>query len=298
MTPSNWQFMKFPAGAIAALVLAFAMMAPGAPPPEDTQEVAAPGIPPNAQAADESAPQRDGQEHRRGEGGSPRYGDRPGSARQMMSRRWRNPNDADITLFIEVAGELNPSWRDSLVKLRSDDLEAFRRTIANNGRRLWQLVELRESNHDLYQLRIKEIQMQGQLRELGKEYRAAVEEGRADDADKLRAQIVEMAANQVDIQMRVRGEELAAMADALERLRRDLLEQATDRVERARLIVERVIAPRPDGESAGDRPPGLPPALGSGGRPRGGLHEHEDETRPREENREPLGSAPAPPAGH
>lgn len=295
MTPSNWQFMRFPAGATAALVLAFAMVAPGAPPAGDTQEVAAPGNPPNDQEAHDSAPQRDGQEHRRGEGGSPRYGDRVGSARQMMSRRWRNPNDADITLFIEVAGELNPSWRDSLVKLRSDDPEAFRRSIASNGRRLWHLVELRESNHDLYRLRIKEIQAQEQLRELGKKYRAAVEEGRTDEADKLRAQIEEMATIQVDIQMRVRGEELAAMADALERLRRDLLEQATDRVERARLIVERVIAPRPEGESAGDRPPGLPSGLGSGGRPPRGLHENE--TRPREEDHEPLGSAPGPPAG-
>jgi hypothetical protein len=167
--------------------------------------------------------------------------DRSGSGRS--SGRWRNPSEADIALFMEVVQELNPEWRTSLAKLSEQDDEAFRKSIASNGRRLWQLVELREQNPALYTLRIEEIRIRQRLRELGDAYRQAFAEGRSQEMGALLLQIQGSAQESIDLQMRVRGEELAAMADALERLRQELLIEATDRVVRAEQLVQRLIAP-------------------------------------------------------
>jgi hypothetical protein len=172
---------------------------------------------------------------------APRSYDRSGSGRSMG--RWRNPSDADIALFMEVVQELNPDWSASLDKLSKQDAEAFRKSIVSNGRRLWQLVELREQNPSLYGLRIEEIRIRQRLRDLGSAYRQAFAEGRSQEMAALLLQIRGSAQESIDLQMRVRGEELAAMADALEKLRQELLSEATDRENRAEELVQRLIAP-------------------------------------------------------
>ena len=166
--------------------------------------------------------------------------DRSGTGRPLG--RWRNPSQADIELFMEVVKELNPDWGKTLDELGEQDEEAFRKAISNYGRRLWQLVELRKQNPGLYTLRIKEIRTRQRLQELGIAYRLALAEQRSEDVVRLLTDIQEKAQEQIDLQMRVRGEELAAMADALEELRRELLLEATERVQRAQQLVERVIA--------------------------------------------------------
>jgi hypothetical protein len=168
-------------------------------------------------------------------------------ARNSMSRRWRDPSPADIKLFMLVAGDINPDWRDSLTALQVDDPEAFITAITANGRKLWQLVALREQKPVLYELRMEEIKGREKLKALGQEYRTALLEGwSAELVSVLFAKIEETARSQIDIQMRVRGEELAAMAEALEQLRNELLAEATDRVTRTQQLVELITAPPPD----------------------------------------------------
>ncbi len=167
--------------------------------------------------------------------------ERTGSGRPLG--RWKNPSKEDIELFMQVVKELNPDWGKSLDELGEQDEEAFRNAISSYGRRLWQLVELRKQNPDLYALRIREIRTRQRLLELGIAYRLALSEQRSDDVVRLLVEIQEKAQEQIDLQMRVRGEELAAMSDALEELRRELLLEATERVQRAEQLIEWVIAP-------------------------------------------------------
>ncbi len=189
---------------------------------------------------------------------------RSASARNSMSRRWRNPSPEDIKLFMLVAGDINPDWRDSLTALQVDDPEGFITAITANGRKLWQLVALREQKPVLYELRMEEIKGREKLKALGHEYRTALLEGwSAELVSVLFTKIEETARNQIDIQMRVRGEELAAMAEALEQLRNELLAEATDRVTRAQQLVELITAPPPDIEAVS--PLGSATDLGTGG---------------------------------
>ena len=169
--------------------------------------------------------------------------DRVGPAR--ANGRWRNPSKEDIALFMEVVSELNPEWSKSLGELGEQDEEAFRTAVASYGRRLWQLVELRKQNPGLYTLRIREIRTRKRLQELGVAYRQALSEQRPAQVARLFSEIQLGAREQIDLQMRVRGEELAAMADALERLRQELLLEATERARRTEQLVQRVIEPPP-----------------------------------------------------
>ena len=186
--------------------------------------------------------------------------------RQGLARRWRNPSPADIELFLIVAGDLNPAWRNSLTELQVKDPKAFTRAITTNGRRLWQLVALREQKPALYDLRIEEIRVREKLSALGREYQVALAEGwSAELVSVLFLQIKEMANKQIDIQMRVRGEELAAMAEALEQLRNELLIEATDRVARTEQLVEQITAPPSDADSEASLRPATDGGPGQGG---------------------------------
>jgi hypothetical protein len=221
---------------------------------------------------------RRGEKRRPGTGsdldGQPRIHDRGGAQRMMMARRWRNPSPEDIALFIKVAGDLNPEWRDSLLKLQSEDAEGLNQAIATYGRRLWQLVELRERNPKLYQLRLEEVRTQDKLRELAGQYRDSVEAGPSAESERLLLELEKLALFQVDLQLRVRGEELAAMDEALKRLRVELLTQLEDRDDRAKALVERLIEPRAEGEH-GERPDDrLRQRPGAGNRGRGGRDDH------------------------
>ena len=79
------------------------------------------------------------------------------------SSRWKNPSEAEIELFCEVAGDLLPGGRQALIELRAKDPEAFKRAVSQRGRRIWNLVRLRDSNPDLYALKIAEVAVQRQL---------------------------------------------------------------------------------------------------------------------------------------
>ena len=166
-----------------------------------------------------------------------------------------NPTENDLELFLEVVGELSPSGRDSLVELRANDSEAFRKAVVQRGRRIWNLVQLRVTNRDLYDLKIAEMAIQRQLNLLASRYREAAARGAADEAAGIRVELEQVAVEHVDIEMRVRGEELAAMAEALEKLRQELLTAANERADRVKALLEQVTAP---GSAADEDEQGAP----------------------------------------
>lgn len=179
-----------------------------------------------------------------------------GGRPSRLMRRLRNPQPADIERFLAVARDLNPEWSARLTELRAEDPRAFSEAIGIRGKRLWHLVELRESNPGLYSLRVEEMRIVSRLQSLAVDYHRAVAENRQADVSSLRLQIEATAVKQIDIQMRVRGEELAAMAEVLERLRSELLVEATDRVRRAQELADSIIeSPPTTADEDGSRTP-------------------------------------------
>ena len=109
---------------------------------------------------------------------------------------------------------------------------------------------------------------------LAREYRASVEAGPSAESERLLVELEKLALIQVDLQLRVRGEELAAMDEALKRIRVELLTEIDDREERAQALVERLTEPRLEGTDVDrleDRPPPHPGGGSRGGGARGDL---------------------------
>ena len=174
-------------------------------------------------------------------------------SRMRPGRRARNPSPEDIDRFILVVGELNPEWKARLETLRETDQDQFRKAITSS-RRLWQLVDLHERNPNLYKLRLSEWKNGEQLKSLGRSYREAKEAGNEEDAERILQELQALALVQVDLQVRVRGEELAAMADAIEQLRQEMMRDLEQRALLAEELVRRHLDPpaRPEGSSGSE----------------------------------------------
>ena len=173
--------------------------------------------------------------------------ERRGGGRAM--RRMTNPSEADIDSFILVASDIKPMWKESLGSLRAEDPARFQETLRGMGRKIWYLVELKAQNPSLYKLRIEEIKNDEQLWKLAAAHREEVDLGESESANQILVRLKELALIQVDLKLRVRAEELAAMASALVRLRGEVLMDLEQRQARADQLVEHLLS--------GKRPPAL-----------------------------------------
>ena len=194
-----------------------------------------------------------------GPGGGKMMRPRGNGERGGFARKWRNPSSEDLDRFILVAGELKPEWGTSLTELRTTDQEQFQKAVSGS-RRLWHLVELHERNPNLYTLRVQEWKNGDELRSLGRAYREATEAGNETGAAQLLEDLKKLSLAHVDLQIRVRAEELAAMSEALERLRQDMLLELEQREQLADELIEKVLTPKDDRPDSSSRsnPPGDP----------------------------------------
>ena len=179
-------------------------------------------------------------------------------SRARASRKWRNPSPEELDRLILVAGELKPEWGTDLAKLRKTNQTKFKDSVVRY-RRLWHLVELQERNPALYELRLTEMKNGERLRQLAKAYREALDGGSTDQADQLMVELNGLAQDQVDLQARVRAEELSAMAEALEKLRLDMIDELAQRDELARRMVDSYVDGTPRQLPRGGRLPGPMP---------------------------------------
>ena len=250
--------------ALLSIILPWALVAPAlmaqsSPPEKEDSQTQQPQAAPDAEAAGsaESPEEVTPASPPRRRAGPPGVGGegilRSTVDRMRSGRRARNPTPEDIDRFIQVVGALNPEWKASLETLRETDPEQFQKSLSSS-RRLWQLVELQERNPNLYKLRLSELKNGEQLKSLGHAYRKAKEAGNDEEAERILGELQALALVQVDLQVRVRGEELAAMADAIERLRQKMMRDLEQRVLLAEELVERYLDPptRPEGSSGGE----------------------------------------------
>lgn len=164
-------------------------------------------------------------------------------------RRMDNPTEDDIDSFILVATELKPEWKQSLESMRAEDPAKFQESLRSLGRRIWYLVELKAQNPNLYRLRIEEIRNDETLWSLATAHRESLDVDDTDHAESIMDRIKKLALVQVDLKLRVRAEELAAMSSALERLRNEVMMDLERRQAKADELVERLLS--------GKMPPGL-----------------------------------------
>jgi hypothetical protein len=153
-----------------------------------------------------------------------------------------NPSEADIDSFILVATELKPEWKDSLESMRAEDPAKFQQTLRSLGRRIWYLVELKAQNPNLYRLRIQEIQNDEILWAMASAHRDAEDLADITEAERIKTRLKELALTQVDLKLRVRAEELAAMSSALDRLRKEVMMDLERRQAKADELVERLLS--------------------------------------------------------
>jgi hypothetical protein len=168
-----------------------------------------------------------------------------------------NPSEADIDSFILVASDIKPEWKTTLESMRSGDPAKFQQTLRGLGRRIWYLVELKAQNPNLYRLRIEEIRNDEQLWALANAHRESLDEGDAENSQQILGRLKNLALVQVDLKLRVRAEELAAMASALEKLRTEVLIDLEQRQVRADAMVENLLSGKRPRERRGMRGPGL-----------------------------------------
>ncbi len=247
-----------------ALVAAVSAASSQLPAPSSGQSPPPPPPPPAAdtpEAGPESETERAVAPRQRGRRPDP-------ERRGEFGRRPISPEQIDA--LIEAASEVVPEWGERLRTLRRENPEGLDRAIAANGRRLVALSMLRQRNPELYRMKVEELRNQMELRRLGGELRAALQENRGEDAEAIRRSVRALAERQVDFGLRIRAEELAAMDAALRKMREELEQEAVRRQQSIAELVAAVEAGEelPEGdEAAGDRMP----AGGSGRSPgRGG----------------------------
>ena len=168
--------------------------------------------------------------------------------KSFLDREWTTE---EIDSFIEVAADVNPQWGQSLSQRRLKDPESVREAILSNGNRLIALFVLKERNPDLYEVRVQELRLQGELRELARQYSEAMQQDDTLLAETLRDRIRQKAQQQIDLDLKARAKELQALDETVTRLRKQLHEEAVNRQQSVdRLMNELLSSTNPD-EPAG-----------------------------------------------
>ena len=68
-----------------------------------------------------------------------------------------------VDRVMEIAKELDPEFAEQLTNMCHDDPEAFKNLIRRQGRRLRSLVQLRESDPDLFEVKLNELKIDAEI---------------------------------------------------------------------------------------------------------------------------------------
>ena len=198
----------------------------------------------------------------RGDEGANRGGWRGGEgARRELS-------EEEIDRVIATARDVNAQWADELVKLRQSDPKALRERLAREARKLMGLSMMKEREPDLYRVRVEDIRVQNQIRELGEAWNAAQKSGDITAQEAIMKDIQVSAHKQVELDIQARGFEFVALDKSLKDARKKLQEDIRDRDKTIAEIIEAIR--KGEDPKFGRRPSGMSGAMGGlGGRARG-----------------------------
>ena len=167
-------------------------------------------------------------------------------------RRGRGPmSTEDYERLIAVADDISPEWASSLRARLGEDPENARADMRRYGRRLFGLAMLKDTNPELYKVRIAELALKKGIRDQASRYHAilATDPGQA---EVIASSLKEMVAESVDLELRARALELKALDQAVRELRDRLMSEVTDSKQKAERIWQELLAePLGDDEEMG-----------------------------------------------
>jgi len=204
--------------------------------------------PPAAPAPPEATPSADAparEPGRRGEG-------------RVEGGRWRGdaPMAAEMAeRVIAVARDVSPELAAEIERVRAEIPDRMSQSVRMNARRLMGLAVLKDRNPGLYAIRVEELRLQLELRDLGERWRAATAAKDEANASALASQIETKARAQVDVDLKARAQELVALDAQLKTLREELVEEQRRTAERVRERIEAVKSGQPPAPRRG-----VPPA--------------------------------------
>lgn len=239
-------------------------------PPAVSPETPAPQVAPETSPTPPRAGDRRRGERGRLGGGAMRFPRGDGDGPEPGDDRPRRLSPQQVELVVETAREIFPEWAERLESLREQDPDGLDRAIAGNARRLFALAMLRERNPDLFKMKVEELRNQIELRRLSSRMQELAEAGDQAAIASTREEIRVLAAKHVDLGLRTRAMELAAMDEAIRRMRTELEADSLARDAAIDELVAAVESGRPPAdddremrrESIGDAPPPPGPRRG------------------------------------
>ena len=134
-----------------------------------------------------------------------------------------------------IVGRLYPDLRDRLSHLQQKDPDRYRRTLEYRFPRLRYLVELSERDHEMFELRMGDVELGRRSTALAEQVRAAEAAGDRDLQHRLRDELEHTVAQHFDVRQAIRQREIENLKHRLERMedrwedrdddRDDLIEQ-------------------------------------------------------------------------
>ena len=83
----------------------------------------------------------------------------PHGERPVMDKR----HSRMVDRVMEVAKEIDPEFAEQLTNMCHDDPEVFNNLIRKQGRRLGSLLQLRESDPDLFEVKLNELKLDAEI---------------------------------------------------------------------------------------------------------------------------------------
>lgn len=175
-------------------------------------------------------------------------------------RRSGRISNSRVELVISVVGDIAPDWAEKLRSQRAENPALFGESIRPHMRRLMGLGMLRERNPELYTLRVAELALKRGLRDKAAEYhRMLADDPESSSLPAIELAIRDLAKESVDLELRARAMELAALAEAVKEMKNLLLEEATAREARIESLIDTLLDEPADGPSFDEALESMPP---------------------------------------
>lgn len=168
-------------------------------------------------------------------------------------------SEARCEMIISVVGDIAPDWADTLRSQYAENPSVFSESIRPYARRIMGLGMLRERNPELYALRVAELALKRGLREKAVEYhRMKAANGDSIDLLAMESIIRDLSKESIDLELRARAMELAALAEAVKEMKNLLLQETTVRQARIDALAESLLSTPPEGPSFNEALDSLP----------------------------------------
>lgn len=171
-------------------------------------------------------------------------------ANAIRGLRGGKVSEARAELIISVVGDIAPDWAEGLRTQYQENPSLFGESIRPHARRLMGLGMLRDRNPELYAVRVAELALKRGLREKAATYhRILATDPTSSKLPALELAIRDLAKESVDLELRARAMELAALAEAVKEMKDLLLQETIVREARIQTLAEELLAESPESPS-------------------------------------------------